>query len=210
MRGMANYFLHVKIFARGKGSKVTKAAAYRAGERILHERTSTVHDYTDRTDVALAEIVLPAEYAHQVGMEWALDRSALWNACGACGAAMEFPSGPGSIGAHAAGDDGGAASFSGSTFSGPAAASIRSASISMRLIARSRRSKSDRQYSPIRAVTESSVFCDSKSPYFNSLPGHQKTIYFFILMVRAVSISYVQLWQGKQGPRATNSEVSDS
>jgi hypothetical protein len=80
LSAMANYFLHVKIFGRGKGSKVTKAAAYRAGERILHERTSTVHDYTDRTDVAHAEIVLPTEYADQVDMDWALDRSTLWNA----------------------------------------------------------------------------------------------------------------------------------
>ncbi len=69
LSAMANYFLHVKIFARGKGSKVTKAAAYRAGERIHHERTSTVHDYTDRTDVAHAEIVLPTEYADRVDME---------------------------------------------------------------------------------------------------------------------------------------------
>jgi len=42
LSAMANYFLHVKILGRGKGSKVTKAAAYRAGERIHHERTSTV------------------------------------------------------------------------------------------------------------------------------------------------------------------------
>src|SRR5258707_3882583 len=77
---MANYFLHMKIFGRGKGSKVTKAAAYRAGQRIRDERTSTVHNYTARTDVAHAEIVLPTEYADGVDMEWALDRSTLWNA----------------------------------------------------------------------------------------------------------------------------------
>lgn len=77
---MANYFLHVKMFARGKGSKVTKAAAYRAGERIRDERSGSVHDYSDRTDVAHAEVVLPTEYSNQVGMEWALDRSTLWNA----------------------------------------------------------------------------------------------------------------------------------
>ena len=52
---MANYFLHVKTFARGQGSKVTKAAAYRAGERIRDERTSAVYDHTHRTDVAHAE-----------------------------------------------------------------------------------------------------------------------------------------------------------
>src|SRR5205823_7910704 len=30
---MAKYFLHVKVFSRGQGSRVTRAAAYRAGER---------------------------------------------------------------------------------------------------------------------------------------------------------------------------------
>jgi hypothetical protein len=77
---MASYFLHVKTFARGQGSKVTKAAAYRAGERIRDERTSAVYDHTGRTDVAHAEIVLPSACADRVDMEWALDRSRLWNA----------------------------------------------------------------------------------------------------------------------------------
>src|SRR6267142_5829634 len=77
---MANYFLHVKTFSRGKGSRVTRAAAYRAGERIRDERSSAVHDYTDRTDVVHAEIVLPAEFTGSADMEWALDRSVLWNA----------------------------------------------------------------------------------------------------------------------------------
>jgi hypothetical protein len=77
---MTVYFLHVKTFSRGKGSRATHAAAYRAGERIRDERTSAVYDHTGRTDVAHAEIVLPTEYAGRVDMEWALDRSALWNA----------------------------------------------------------------------------------------------------------------------------------
>ncbi len=77
---MAGYFLHVKTFSRGKGNSVTKAAAYRSGERIRDERSGAVHDYTDRTDVAHAEIVLPAEYAGHVDMEWALNRHVLWNA----------------------------------------------------------------------------------------------------------------------------------
>jgi MobA/MobL family protein len=71
---MASCFLHVKTFARGQGSKVTKAAAYRAGERIRDERTSAVYDHTGRTDAAHAEIVLPSAYADRVDMEWALDR----------------------------------------------------------------------------------------------------------------------------------------
>lgn len=77
---MASYFLHVKTFSRGKGSSATKAAAYRSGERIRDERSGAVHDYTDRTDVAHAEIVLPAEYAGHTDMEWALSRQTLWNA----------------------------------------------------------------------------------------------------------------------------------
>jgi hypothetical protein len=77
---MANYFLHVKTFARGQGSKVTKAAAYRAGERIRDERTSAVYDHSGRMDVAHAEIVLPSAVADRGDMEWALDRSRLWNA----------------------------------------------------------------------------------------------------------------------------------
>ena len=77
---MATYFLQVKIFSRGKGSSTTRAAAYRSGERIRDERSCAVHDYTDRTDVAHAEIVLPAEYAGHTDMEWALNRQVLWNA----------------------------------------------------------------------------------------------------------------------------------
>ena len=77
---MASYFLLVKTFSRGKGSSATKAAAYRSGERIRDERSGAVHDYTDRTDVAHAEIVLPAEYAGHTDMEWALNRHVLWNA----------------------------------------------------------------------------------------------------------------------------------
>jgi MobA/MobL family len=76
----ASYFLHVKTFSRGKGSSVTKAAAYRAGERIRDERSGAVHDYTKRTDVAHAEIVLPEEYGGRAELDWARNRSSLWNA----------------------------------------------------------------------------------------------------------------------------------
>ena len=77
---MAQYFLHVKTFGRGRGSSVTKAAAYRAGERIKDEGLGAVHDYTERTDVVHAEILLPSEHAGKPEMEWALDRAVLWNA----------------------------------------------------------------------------------------------------------------------------------
>ncbi len=77
---MASYFLLVKTFSRRKGSSATRAAAYRAGERIRDERSSAVYDHTDRTDVAHSEIVLPAEFAGHTDMEWALSRQVLWNA----------------------------------------------------------------------------------------------------------------------------------
>src|SRR5437763_1828308 len=77
---MAKYFLHVKVFSRGKGSRVTRAAAYRAGERIRDERTSEVYNYSDRQDVLHKEIVLASQLAGRTDTNWARDRAALWNA----------------------------------------------------------------------------------------------------------------------------------
>jgi hypothetical protein len=37
---MAAYFLRARHISRGKGGRVTRAAAYRAGKRILDQRTS--------------------------------------------------------------------------------------------------------------------------------------------------------------------------
>jgi MobA/MobL family len=68
---MAKYFLHVKVFSRGKGSRVTRAAAYRAGERIRDERTSEVYNHCDRKDVLHKEIVLPSELAGRTDASWA-------------------------------------------------------------------------------------------------------------------------------------------
>src|SRR5438876_4750424 len=77
---MAKYFLHVKVFSRGKGSRVTRAAAYRAGERIHDDRTSESYDYSDRQDIPHEEIVLPSQLAGRTDLNWARERSALWNA----------------------------------------------------------------------------------------------------------------------------------
>src|SRR5438270_11610069 len=77
---MAKYFLHVKVFSRGKGSRVTRAAAYRAGERIRDERTSEVYNHSDRDDVLHKEIVLASQFAGRTDTNWARDRAALWNA----------------------------------------------------------------------------------------------------------------------------------
>jgi hypothetical protein len=77
---MATYFLRSKHISRSKGARVTQAAAYRAGERICDERTSEVHDHSDRTDVAYKEVTLPANLDGRDDMAWSQDRSTLWNA----------------------------------------------------------------------------------------------------------------------------------
>jgi hypothetical protein len=68
------------VFSRGKGSRVTRAAAYRAGERIRDERTGEVYNYSGREDVLHKEIVLASELAGRTDTSWARERAALWNA----------------------------------------------------------------------------------------------------------------------------------
>lgn len=50
--------------------------AYRAGEKLTNERDGITHDYTAKQGVEHAEIVLP----EGVNVDWARDRSDLWNA----------------------------------------------------------------------------------------------------------------------------------
>lgn len=77
---MAVYFLRARHISRGKGGRVTRAAAYRAGERILDLRTSETHDFSDRRDIPYKEVVLPANLTGRPDMAWTQDRSTLWNA----------------------------------------------------------------------------------------------------------------------------------
>lgn len=77
---MANYFLRIKIFSRGKGSSAVKAAAYRAGERIQDEVSRASYNYADREDVVHSQIVLPSEYADNADLDRARNRCVLWNA----------------------------------------------------------------------------------------------------------------------------------
>ncbi|HEY0746517.1 MAG TPA: MobA/MobL family protein [Steroidobacteraceae bacterium] len=77
---MAVYFLRVKIFSRSRGSRATKAAAYRAGERIHDERSGDGYNYSHRQDVVAKDIVLPSQLAGRTELNWARNRSALWNA----------------------------------------------------------------------------------------------------------------------------------
>ena len=66
----------MKPISRASGRSAVASAAYRAGECLTNERDGITHDFTRRDGVEHSEIVLP----EGVSAEWALDRSALWNA----------------------------------------------------------------------------------------------------------------------------------
>jgi Ti-type conjugative transfer relaxase TraA len=73
---MAIYHLSMKPLSRASGRSAVAAAAYRAAEVLENQRDGLVHDFSRRSGVEHAEIVLPAGGE----VEWARDRSALWNA----------------------------------------------------------------------------------------------------------------------------------
>ncbi len=75
---MAIYYLNITSFGRANGSSAVSAAAYRSGERIRDERTGKTYDHTERAGVLHKEIVLPSKFAN-ADMEWARDRTKLWN-----------------------------------------------------------------------------------------------------------------------------------
>jgi len=81
---MAIFVMKMKTFSRAsgkRGSRATSGAAYRAGERIRDERTGATYDHSGRRDVLHKEIVLPSSLAGAGReMDWARDRSTLWNA----------------------------------------------------------------------------------------------------------------------------------
>lgn len=72
---MAIYHMSAQVISRSAGRSATAAAAYRAGEKIVDERTGQVNDYTRKQGVDYQEILTPTH----VG-EWAKDRATLWNA----------------------------------------------------------------------------------------------------------------------------------
>jgi len=75
---MAIYHLDIRSIGRATRVSAADVAAYRAGERLINARSGAVHDYSDRTDVAHREIVLPSRFATgEAG--WARDRQSLWN-----------------------------------------------------------------------------------------------------------------------------------
>lgn len=73
---MAIYHLSAKPISRSSGRSAVAAAAYRCAVRLTNDRDGMVHDFTAKKGVEHAEIVLPKG----VVADWALDRSALWNA----------------------------------------------------------------------------------------------------------------------------------
>src|ERR1035437_9027060 len=73
---MALYHLSMKPISRVSGRSSVASAAYRAAERLENERDGIVHDFSRRSGVEHAEIVIPAG----ADAEWAKKRSALWNA----------------------------------------------------------------------------------------------------------------------------------
>lgn len=73
---MAIYHLSMKPISRASGRSAVAASAYRSGECLTNERDGLTHDFTRRDGVEHSEIVIPLGS----GAEWALNRSALWNA----------------------------------------------------------------------------------------------------------------------------------
>nr|WP_200985561.1 Ti-type conjugative transfer relaxase TraA [Rhizobium rhizogenes]QCL10649.1 conjugative transfer relaxase TraA [Rhizobium rhizogenes] len=73
---MAIYHLSAKPISRSSGRSAVASAAYRCAVRLTNERDGLVHDFSRKQGVKHAEIVLP----EGVSADWALDRSALWNA----------------------------------------------------------------------------------------------------------------------------------
>lgn len=69
----------MKPISRGQGRSATGAAAYRSCSLIRDERTAELHDYTRKRGLEHAEIVLPTRAA-KLDVQWARDRSQLWNA----------------------------------------------------------------------------------------------------------------------------------
>ncbi|MEY2842509.1 MAG: hypothetical protein RI920_546 [Pseudomonadota bacterium] len=68
---MAIYHLSIKPIQRSAGRSATAAAAYRAGCKVVDERTGEIHDYTRKGGVLSTRLILPDGGT--------ADRSAFWN-----------------------------------------------------------------------------------------------------------------------------------
>ena len=69
---MAIFHGQAKAIRRTAGRSATDAAAYRAGERIVDERTGEIHDYRKKKGIVHTQIFLPKGVRP-------MSRSELWN-----------------------------------------------------------------------------------------------------------------------------------
>ena len=72
---MAIYHFSGTVISRSQGRSAVACAAYRAAARLQDEMYGRLHDYTNKTDVVYAEILLP-----EGAPIWMKDRERLWNA----------------------------------------------------------------------------------------------------------------------------------
>ena len=72
---MAIYHLSAQVISRGYGHSAVHAAAYRARDGLIDERTGLKHDYSRKAD----ELLFAGLYAPKDAPEWARDREQLWN-----------------------------------------------------------------------------------------------------------------------------------
>ncbi|WP_068039674.1 MobA/MobL family protein [Psychrobacter sp. P11G5] len=73
---MAIFLASTKSISRGSGQSAVASASYRAGEKLEDERYGKTHDYSKRSGVMSADIILPSALA-DAGVT--IDRSDLWN-----------------------------------------------------------------------------------------------------------------------------------
>jgi hypothetical protein len=72
---VADYRFSAKVIKRSNGQSAVAAAAYRAGERLLDDRTGQTADYSRKAGVIHAEVMTP-----EGTPDWMRDRAQLWNA----------------------------------------------------------------------------------------------------------------------------------
>ena len=72
---MADYRLSAQIIKRSDGKSAVAAAAYRAADNLMDERTGLLHDYSRKGGVVHSEILTPANTP-----DWMHNRANLWNA----------------------------------------------------------------------------------------------------------------------------------
>lgn len=73
---MAIYHCSTKMISRGVGRSAVAAAAYRAGEKLINNRTGLTHDFTRKSGVVHSEIISDLDIE--------IDRAELWNLAEQC------------------------------------------------------------------------------------------------------------------------------